>query len=329
MDITRFISTHRKLLLVGFLVLILIFLATLPPYGGVYYIRLLTTILMYVILSVSWVMFSGSTGYMSLAPAAFIGVGIYTTGFLQNILPFPVIIPIGGLISFLLALLVGLITLRLRGIYFTIFTFGLVVFMSEVVAALESDLFGRVGQHINQLPDETIFYAMLVTAVATLLAIYFIRRSRLGLAMLTIGGNEEAAAHMGVNTTRVKVLTFAISAFFMGLAGVIMAPIKVYIDPRIAFSLNYSFMPILMAVFGGMGQFYGPVVGAIIFAYLEKTLRGQFPQYFMLGFGIILVVVILFMPNGIAGLVSKLQDKLGRVIAKLRKGDQAEQHANT
>ena len=330
MDIPRFISTHRKLLLVGVpLLIILVFLATLPLYGGFYYTRLLTTILMYVVLSVSWAMFSGSTGYMSLAPAAFFGVGIYTMGFLQGILPFPVILPVGGLLSFLLALPVGLVTLRLRGIYFTIFTFGLVVFMSEVVAALESDLFGRVGQHINPLPNETIFYAMLVITVATVLAIYFIRRSRLGLAMLSIGGNEEAAAHMGVNTTRVKVLTFAISAAFMGLAGVIMAPVKVYIDPRIAFSLSYSFMPILMSVFGGMGQFYGPVVGAIIFAYLEKTLRAQFPQYFMLGFGFILILIILFMPNGIAGLVSKVQGKLGGVIPKLRKGGEAEQHANT
>ena len=328
MDITTFTS-KRFLVRAAPLILILVFLATLPLYGGFYYTRLVTTILMYVVLSVSWAMFSGSTGYMSLAPAAFFGVGIYTMGFLQSTLPFFVIIPIGGLLSFILALLVGMVTLRLRGIYFAIFTFGLVVFMSEVVAALESDLFGRVGQHINPLPNETIFYAMLVITVATVLAIYFIRRSRLGLAMLSIGGNEEAAAHMGVNTTRVKVLTFAISAAFMGLAGVIMAPIKIYIDPRIAFSLSYSFMPILMSVFGGMGQFYGPVVGAIIFAYLEKTLRGQFPQYFMLGFGIILILIILFMPNGIAGLVSKVQGKLGGVIAKLRKGGEAEQHANT
>jgi branched-chain amino acid transport system permease protein len=329
MDVAGFMSTHRKPLLAGFFILLLVFLATLPLYGRVYDIRLVTTILMYIILSVSWVMFSGSTGYMSLAPAAFVGVGVYTTGFLQNILPFPVIIPIGGLFSFILAVLVGLITLRLRGIYFTIFTFGLVMFMKEIVAALESDLFGRVAQHINPLPDETIFYAMLLTAVTTLLAINLIRRSRLGLATLSIGGNEEAAAHMGVDTTRVKVLTFAISAVFMGAAGVILAPIKIYVDPRIAFSLNYSFMPILMAVFGGMGQFYGPVVGAAVFAYLEKTLRDEFATYFMLGFGVILVVVILFMPNGIAGLVSMVRGKLGGVRSKLGKGGEAGQHANT
>jgi branched-chain amino acid transport system permease protein len=324
MDITTFTS-KRFLARVVPLILILVFLASLPLYGGVYYIRLLTTILMYVILSVSWTMFSGSTGYMSLAPAAFFGIGIYTMGFLQNILPFPVIIAAGGLFSFLLALLVGLVTLRLRGVYFIIFTFGLVVFMMEVIAFLEGDLFGSVGRHINPLPDETIFYAMLGIAVATLVAVYFIRRSRLGLAMLSIGGNEEAAAHMGINTTRVKILTFAISAVFMGAAGVIMAPNKIYIDPRIAFSLSNSFMPILMSVFGGMGQFYGPVVGAAIFAYLERTLRNEFPQYFMLGFGIILILIILFLPNGLAGLIPMLRGK----IAKLRKGGQAEQHANT
>jgi branched-chain amino acid transport system permease protein len=326
MDITGFISTHRKLLLVGIpLLIILVFLATLPLYGGVHYIRLLSVILMYVVLAASWTMFSGSTGYMSLAPAAFFGVGMYTMALLQYRLPFPVIIVTGGLISFILALLVGLLTLRLRGIYFAIFTFGLVVFMSEVISYMEGILTNSRGQHIIPLSNETIFYAMLVVMVATLLAIYFIRRSRLGLAMLSIGGNEEAAAHMGINTTRTKVLTFAISAIFMGAAGVITAPRLIYINADIAFSLTYSFLPILMSIFGGMGQFYGPVVGAVVFGYLDKTLRAQFATYFMLGFGIILVLVILFMPNGIAGLVSKLQDK----IAKLRQGGQAEQHANT
>jgi len=329
MDITRFISTHRKLLLVGFLALILIFLATLPLYGGVYYTRLLTVILMYVVLSVSWAMFSGSTGYMSLAPAAFFGTGMYTMALLQYELPFPVIIVVGGLLSFILALLVGLVTLRLKGMYFAIFTFGLVVFMSEVISYMEGIITHSRGQHIIPLSNETIFYAMLVITVATLVAIYFIRRSRLGLAMLSIGGNEEAAAHMGVNTTRMKVLTFAISAVFMGAAGVITAPRLIYINADIAFSPIYSFLPILMSVFGGMGQFYGPVVGATVFGYLEKTLRAQFATYFMLGFGIILVAVILFLPNGLAGLVPTLKNRLGGVIAKLRKGGEAEQHANT
>jgi branched-chain amino acid transport system permease protein len=150
----------------------------------------------------------------------------------------------------------------------------------------------------------------------------------LGLAMQSIGGNEDAAEHMGVNTTMVKVLTFAISAIFMGAAGVITAPSLIYVNPSIAFSITYSFIPILGAVFGGMGQLYGPLIGAAVFGYLEKTLRAQLLTYFMLGFGIIMVVVILFLPNGIVGLAPILRDKLGGVIRKLRKGGEAEQHAN-
>jgi branched-chain amino acid transport system permease protein len=329
MDITTFISTHKKLLLVGFLALILIFLATFPLYSKVYDIRLLIVILMYVILSMSWAMFSGSTGYMSLAPAAFFGVGMYSMALLQHTLPFPVIIVVGGLLSFILALLLGLVTLRLKGMYFAIFTFGLVVFMARVVAYLESQITHARGQHIIPIDNATIFYAMLGVTVATVLAIYFIRRSRVGLAMQGIGGNEDAAEHMGINTTRVKVLTFAISAIFMGAAGVVTAPRLIYINADIAFSPVYSFMPIVMCIFGGMGTFYGPIIGAAVFGFLEKTLRADFATYFFLGFGVILVVVILFLPNGIAGLIPMLQGKLRERRAKLQKGGEAEQNANT
>jgi branched-chain amino acid transport system permease protein len=163
--------------------------------------------------------------------------------------------------------------------------------------------------------------------VATLIAIHFIRRSKLGLAMQSIGGNEEGAEHMGVNRTRVKVISFAISAIFMGAAGAIMAPKLIYIDPGIAFNLNYSFLPVLMAVFGGMGQLYGPVIGAVIFAYIQRILMTEFPKYYMLIFGIILILAILYMPSGLVGLVPKLQKV--RLISKLWKGGGAEQRANT
>jgi len=327
MDITRFISTHKKSLLVAFLVLLLIFLTTFPLYGGVYHVRVLIAVLTFVILAASWAMFSGSTGYMSLAPAAFFGLGIYTMCVLEKELPFLIIIVIGGLVAFAFALLVGLVTLRLKGMYFAIFTFGLVVFMSELINYLEVALRGTHGWHITPLGNTTIFYTMLILAVVTVLAIYFIRRSRLGLAMNSIGGNEDAAEHMGINTTRVKVLTFAISSMFMGAAGVITAPIWIYVNANIAFSTYYSFMPILMAVFGGMGYLYGPIIGAVVFAYLERIVRNEFPDYFMIGFGIILVVVILFLPNGLVGLIQKLQ-KVG-LISKLLNRGKEEQHANT
>jgi branched-chain amino acid transport system permease protein len=329
MDITRLFTTHRKLLLVGFLVLILIFITTFPLYARSSDVRTLTTILMYVVLAVSWALFSGTTGYMSLAPAAFFGLGIYTMALLQRELPFFLIIAIGGGVAFAFALLIGLVTLRLRGIYFAIFTFGLVIFMTEIIQFLETRLWGKHGQAIIPIDNETLLYTMLVMVVVTVLAAYLIRRSKYGLALLSIGGNEEAAEHMGINTTRTKVLYFAISSFFMGAAGVITAPNLLYVNANIAFSLFYSFMPILMAIFGGMGEVYGPVIGAVIFGYLEKTLRAQLYTYFMLAFGIILVAVILFLPNGIVGLVPMLQVRLRGLTARLTKGGRSEQHANT
>jgi len=324
MDITRFMSEHRRFLLVGFLVLIVVFIATLPVWAGAYNVRVLTSVLIYVVLAVSWAMFSGTTGYMSLAPAAFFGVGIYAVALLQEELPFFLIIAVAGAICFAFALLVGLVTLRLRGIYFTIFTFGLVVFMTEVVQYLETKLTGAHGQAIIPIDNNTLLYIALGLVVVTVLIVYFVRRSRYGLALLSIGGNEEAAEHMGVNTTMVKVLLFAISSIFMGAAGVIAAPTLLYVNSNIAFSPFYSFMPILMAIFGGMQHDAGPVIGALILGYLERTLRSQLFTYFMLGFGIIMVVVVLFLPNGIVGLVPMLQDRLRR----LRKGGREERHAN-
>jgi branched-chain amino acid transport system permease protein len=305
MDITTF--TSKKLLTPGLLLLILILLATLPLYArGAYILVLLAAIIMYIVLTVSWSIFSGPTGYISLAPAAFFGVGIYTAATLGKVLPLLLVVVAGGIISFILALLVGAVTLRLRGVYFAIFTFGLVVLIKELLLFWEIIITKTRGRFVVLESNATIFYVMLVIFVVLMLTAYFIRRSRLGLALQSIGENEEAAAHIGVNVTFVKIITFAISAIFMGATGAIMATRWTYVDPYVAFNPLFSFLPVLMAIFGGMGQLYGPVIGAAIFAYLEEVLLTRFPYYYMLIFGIVLVVVILYLPNGLVGLVQKL-----------------------
>lgn len=333
MDISKF--TSRKFLLVAGLVLaILVFLATFPIYGSNSAVGVWVIVMMYVILTVSWVMFSGSTGYMSLAVAAFFGIGVYTAAFLYPrtpgpLLPLPAVIIIGGLVSFIFALLVGLVTLRLKGMYFAIFTFGLSVLLYHIMVFYELQIQGFRGQRLSPITNQTAFYIVIVILVLTMLAAYLIRRSRLGLAMQSIGESEEAAEHMGVNTTVVKVISFAISAFFMGAVGAALAPKWEYVDPTVAFNMFYSFMPVLMAVFGGTRELYGPVIGAVIFAYTERALRLRFPYQYMLAFGIALTLIILYLPGGLTGLVPTLKDKLGGVIAKLRKGGQSEQNANT
>jgi len=308
MDITRFKS--KRSYLTGIITLvILVGLVTLPFYGSLYNAILVTTILMYAILTVSWVLFSGLTGYMSLATAAFFGIGIYASAlFLPTtgaVLPILAVVLIGGLASSIIALGVGALTLRLRGIYFAIFTFGLVVLIMELLNWWELSVNKILGRYVMLVDNDYIFYTMLVIFVLVILTTFFIQRSKFGLALRSIGENEEAASHIGINVTMVKVITFAISAFFMGATGAIWATKLTYINPHVAFSVLFSFLPVLMAIFGGMRNIYGPVIGAVIFAYLQETLQTRFSEIYMLSFGVVLVVAIIYMPDGITGLVQK------------------------
>jgi len=192
--------------------IILVVLAILPVYASGYTPILFTTIYMYIILSVSWALFSGPTGYMSLATAAFFGVGIYTASLLGDTLPLPVFILAGGLASAVVALLVGALTLRLKGIYFAIFTFGLVMLIAQLLLFFELHVTGTRGRFVIVIDYTTIYYAMLIIFVLLMLTVFLLRRSKWGLALQSIGENEEAAAHIGINVTLVKVFFFAISA---------------------------------------------------------------------------------------------------------------------
>jgi branched-chain amino acid transport system permease protein len=318
--------SSKRFLAPGVITLVVLaLLATLPRYASAYTVILLTSILMYIILTVSWVIFSGPTRYVSLAPAAFFGVGIYTSALLGRTLPLPVVVCLGGLASFCLALLIGALTLRLRGIYFTIFTFGLVELIKNLLLWYEVNIKGTRGRFVVLVDNITIYYIMLIIFVLTVVTAYLIRRSRFGLALQSIGESEEAAAHIGIDVTWLKVITFAVSAIFTGMAGAIIATRWTYVDPYVAFNYLNSFMPVLMAIFGGMGLFYGPILGAAIFGYLEEVLITRFPYYYMFLFGLILVVVILFLPNGLAGLIQRGSAALGRLV---QKGEGAAKYAN-
>jgi branched-chain amino acid transport system permease protein len=296
----------------AFVAAVFVVLATLPLWFPPYFIVSLTTILMFVILTVSWTIFSGPTRYISLATAAFFGVGVYTSALLGKLLALPLVILLASFLSFTLALFIGLLTLRLRGMYFIIFTFSVTELMRHALLWWETTMTGTVGRWVVMFDHNTVYYVLLVIFALVLATAYAIRRSRFGIALRSIGEQEEAAMHIGINTTMVKTIAFAISALFMGATGSIMATKWKYVDPRIAFDPLLSFMPVLMAIFGGTGQLSGPVLGAAIFAYLEEVLTTQFPYYYMLLFGIILVIVILFMPHGLVGVLQTWRDKRRR-----------------
>lgn len=314
-------ARKNTLITMGLLLAAFVILACIPLMTEGYLITLLIDILKFIVLTVAWVLFSGPTNYISLAVAAFYGVGFYASGTLiGTAIPFPVIIIIAGAMSFAVALGVGALTLRLRGVYFTIFTFGLVLLISAIVHEVERVVTKTRGRIIETLPTDTLYWAMLAVMILTIVVAMIVRRSRHGLALQSIGEHEEAAAHSGINVVRTKVLTFALSAVFMGMAGAIIATRRTYIDPTIAFNPINSFLPVLMAMFGGMGNLIGPVVGAAVFTYLGEIILTRLPDLYMLIFGIVLILAILFLPNGIVGLAMQLWPKIR---GKIRGGSRA------
>jgi branched-chain amino acid transport system permease protein len=296
-----------KTFIIAILVIVVAALACVPFYGAEYLMILFIAFLMYLNMTVSWAMFSGPTGYLSLATAAFFGIGVYAMALLGNHLPLLVVVFIGGVISFILGLLIGFLTLRLRGVYFAIFTFGLVLLVQRLMLWYEMSVTHTRGRMVILVDNPTIYWVMLGIFVILMLVSYFLKRSKWGLALVGIGEYEEAADHVGVNVNMLKTLVYALSAFFIGATGAIIATRWTYIDPYVAFLPLNSFMPIFMAILGGMSQFYGPVLGAVIFSYLEEMLLTKFPYVYMLIFGLILIIVLVFLPGGITGLIDKIR----------------------
>jgi len=297
-------TTFSKTRIVSLAVLVVIFLALalLPTITEGYWLTRISDYMRYAILAVAWVIFSGPTGYMSLATAAFYGLGFYIAAVANGPVPFVGVIIIAGIASFVVALGIGALTLRLRGVYFTMFTFAVVLLINNVVLEVERLVTGTRGRFVETETQAVAYYAMFAVAIITLVSAYMIRRSRHGLALQSIGEYEEAAAHSGINVVRTKVIIFATSSVFMAMAGAIIATRRTYIDPGIAFNMTTSFLPVLMAMFGGMGSLFGPVIGAVVFTELGDQLLTKFPDLYMLIFGLVLILAITFMPNGIFGL---------------------------
>src|SRR4030042_2847005 len=149
--------------------LVLIFLATIPLYVQPYLVILLTSIFMYIIITVSWAIFSGPTRYISLASAAFFGVGVYTSAILGKAFPLSIVVIAGGLVSFVVAIFIGLLTLRLRGMYFIIFTFSITELLRNLLLWWETTMTGTVGRWVVMVGHVTVYYVILIILVMVML----------------------------------------------------------------------------------------------------------------------------------------------------------------
>ncbi|MGH2375736.1 MAG: aldehyde dehydrogenase family protein, partial [bacterium] len=196
----------------------------------------------------------------------------------------------------------GLLSLRLRGPYFAILTFGLSELIRHLVTWYEFNKIGTRGRLLLASPDlRTIYYGLLVVAVLAVAAAVLLRRSRWGLALVAIGEDEERAEVLGVRPTWIKIGVFAASAAFIGATGAAIAPRLTYLDPQIAFNPLISFQTVIMALLGGAGQTSGPIVGALFLGLVSELFLLQFRYAYMITLGSVLILTVLLLPHGITG----------------------------
>jgi len=307
---------RRALLLAGGLALVAVLVAPLtetdqadsmglPVLIDKSQLRILTTIAMFVVMAAAWNLVGGLTGYAAFGNVAFFGLGAYSLAVLvdphKGHLPFALALLICPLVPVLFAALIGLPLLRLRGHYFAIATLGTAVAVGELIKNIDW-LGGATGLFPPIIRGDLIFFYLMVAAAALAVAVtWVVLRSRFGYGLIAIRENEDAAAVLGVNTTLYKVAAFALSAALTGLAGGIFAQWNSFINQENVFSLDFNIQIILMAVLGGAGTLFGPVVGAVVLELLIQSLAGQgaASTYAQIGLGILLGVTVIFVPRGV------------------------------
>lgn len=275
-----------------------------PLYANGYYLALGISILYFTILATAWAMFSGPTRYISLATVAFFGLGAYTAAVLGETMPWPVVLLAAAVLGALVAAITGLSTLRLSGIYFVIFSFGLAELIRQLVIWYEVNVHKSVGRYLfSALTQDVLYWQLLSLMTLVFVAGWLLGRSRYGLALRAIGADETAAGHSGIDATRVKLGVFMLSSVFMSVTGAVMAPRWTYIDPSIAFNPMISFQVVIMALLGGAGSLFGPVLGVVPLVLLFEVLTATLPNHFSILLGAIFVLIVMVLPKGVIGLV--------------------------
>ena len=276
-----------------------ILLASVPYFESAYVIGLTLTLLMWIALTQSWVIFSAMTGYISLGHAVFFGVGAYVMVLCFNTLPFLIAVILAGLVGFSFAFLVGYPCLRVRGPYFVILTFGLAELVKFIVINVEAGL-GKFGRLLLGAPGlETLYYLILALAAISIAITYYVRRSRFGAGLRAIREDEEAAETLGIDVARFKVLAFAISATVPSMVGAVMILRNSYFEPLDVFNPVTSFTIVSMAIIGGGDDVPGPLYGALGLVLLQEILWANWPEVYMIILGVLLVTFVLRLPEGI------------------------------
>lgn len=285
-------------------------------------INMVILIFLYIILASSWNILGGFTGQTSLGHAAFFGLGSLITRLLWTG-GFPLFWSLlaGGVVAVLFALLIGAPAFRLKGVYFAIGTLALAQILNITV--------GNVFPNISSLPPEMLatyqlqprYFLFFAIAIITIVTTYFLVNSRLGLGIMAIRQEENAAESLGVSAIKHKLLALTLSAFFTGLAGGAFAYYHVSYYYQFPFLPVWSFDALTMVYIGGQGTLIGPIIGAVFFVLLREFLALNLGEYHLIVFGVLFILVVLFLPGGIVEAWEKIR-KFSRKKLSLKKTGQ-------
>jgi branched-chain amino acid transport system permease protein len=289
-----------------FLIALAIFLVAYPKLVDSYFLHLTVATFIAMIMAISWDILA-RTGQVSVGQAGLFGIGAYAAALLyQKIHLHPVLgMLAGALLAMAVSVLLGYLTLRLRGIYFSITTIAFAEALAVIWLMTPRVTGGAMGVSTPPLfggNREMAYYLILIILGLVVLTVWLIESSRLNFAFTAIRENEDVANVMGINPTRYKVLAFMISAFFTGFAGGFYSHYNTYIIPYEVFGLGISIACLVMPIFGGLYTIAGPIIGTILIKTIEESLRVTFAYGHQIAYGLILIVVVLFMPDGLLGI---------------------------
>jgi branched-chain amino acid transport system permease protein len=285
---------------------------TLPLYVGAYPQAIGQMVFLYMSLAVSWDMLLRS-GQISFGIAGFFGLGAYTSVLATLNLSLPPLLTIllGGVLAGVVAVIVGLVVLRLRGMYFAIVTLALAEIFRVVIRNWSSFTGGPEGEILPSVifngDSKMLYWLMLGVAVLTLVVSELFRRTRIHFALTSIRNNEMVASSSGVNIPAYLTIVFGVTSALQGIAGGAYAQVYGFVTPDGSFGTDFTLLPLAMALLGGIYGSVGPAIGAVILGVLAEYLKLYIPYGHQIAYGLIVVVVILFMPGGITGLVRRMK----------------------
>src|SRR5690242_21523300 len=275
-------------------------------------------ILQYVVMATAWNILGGYAGYVNFGTPAFFALGAYTAIVLIQTVraPLPVLIVAGGLVSALLGLGIGYLTLRLRGVFFSIATLALSIVLQTVIINWEF-VGGSRGLSVIRPSGAPfgnyvtfLFTVMTGLAVLAVITARFIERSWIGRGLAALRDNEEAAECMGVPTLRLKLFATTISGFLLGIAGAPFPYYVTFVEPNSAFSLDYAVNALAMPMIGGTTSWVGPVIGAVLLGSAQQvatvTISSELNLFIV---GVVLVAFVVAAPEGLLGLVRRLRGR--------------------